>query len=171
MRRRPWSKAPDFDLPAADRDGRIVLGDYLRRGPVLLSLLLGLYCPFCRRRISQLKPTCDALREARIELVGVVIASVERARRYFELAVRRPCFLIAAAPDRSLHRAYRLMSFDRSPQFVAEKQLLASEALREMGIETVAENAGWAFTLAGGYEWTPKTTPNGRSRFRRPVRF
>jgi len=35
-------RAPDFDLPAADREGRISLSDYYRRGPVLLLLLRGL---------------------------------------------------------------------------------------------------------------------------------
>ena len=46
------------------------------------------------------------------------------------------------------------MSFDRSPEYVAENKRLAAKALREMGIEPEAEEAGWAFTLAGGYEWT-----------------
>src|SRR5437763_10263694 len=96
-------KAPDFDLPAAHRDGRIALADVRRRGPVLLTMLRGLYCPFCRRHIAQLKPTCDMLQEAHIELLGLVIGAPERTRRYFEF-VRTPCFPIAAAPDRALHR-------------------------------------------------------------------
>jgi hypothetical protein len=34
-------RAPDFDLPAADREGRISLSDYYRREPVLLLLVRG----------------------------------------------------------------------------------------------------------------------------------
>ena len=35
--------APDFTLPAADRDGSVSLADYRGRSPVLLTLLRGLY--------------------------------------------------------------------------------------------------------------------------------
>jgi peroxiredoxin len=34
-------KAPDFDLPAADHDGRVSLAEYRARGPVLLLFLRG----------------------------------------------------------------------------------------------------------------------------------
>ncbi len=47
----PGDRAPDFDLPAADRAGRVVLAEDRRRGAVLLDMLRGLYCPFCRRHI------------------------------------------------------------------------------------------------------------------------
>jgi AhpC/TSA family len=83
--------APDFDLPAADRDGRISLSDYYRRGPVLLLLLRGLYCSFCRRHISRLKSSCDMLQSAGIPMLGVVIASAERSRLYFRYR-NAPCF-------------------------------------------------------------------------------
>jgi peroxiredoxin len=39
----PGDRAPDFTLPAADRDGTVSLSDYRGRSPVLLSLLRGLY--------------------------------------------------------------------------------------------------------------------------------
>jgi peroxiredoxin len=35
--------APDFTLPAADRDGTVSLGDYRGERPVLLALFRGLY--------------------------------------------------------------------------------------------------------------------------------
>ncbi|MGH2627320.1 MAG: redoxin domain-containing protein [Anaerolineales bacterium] len=70
----PGDRAPDFELPAADVEGTVALAEYRRRGPVLLSMLRGLYCPFCRRHISQLRPTCEALRAAGIALLGIVIA-------------------------------------------------------------------------------------------------
>jgi peroxiredoxin len=85
----PGDRAPDFELPAADRDGRISLSDSYRRGPVLLLLLRGLYCAFCRRHISQLRSSCDLLQGAGIRMLGVVIASVERRRR-LSLGKSRP---------------------------------------------------------------------------------
>jgi peroxiredoxin len=66
----PGDRAPDFELPAADRDGRISLSDSYRRGPVLLLLLRGLYCAFCRRHISQLRSSCDLLQGAGIRMLG-----------------------------------------------------------------------------------------------------
>ena len=53
----PGDAAPDFELPAADAEGTVALAEHLRRGPVLLTMLRGLYCPFCRRHVSQLRPT------------------------------------------------------------------------------------------------------------------
>ena len=35
---RPGDCAPDFDLPAADHDGRVALREYLGRGPVLMGI-------------------------------------------------------------------------------------------------------------------------------------
>ena len=36
-------RAPDFKLPAVDREGTVSLSDYRGRSPVLLALLRGLY--------------------------------------------------------------------------------------------------------------------------------
>jgi len=109
----PGDRAPDFELPAADVEGRVTLAEHLRRGPVLLTMLRGLYCPFCRRQISQLRPTCETLRAAGIPLLGIVIARPERARQYSRHFP--PCFPIAAAPDRAIHRAYGLAEVIRTP--------------------------------------------------------
>src|SRR5262245_21317397 len=150
----PGDRAPDFTLPAADRDGTVALGDFLRRGPVLLVLLTGLYCPFCRRHISQLKPACELLRAGGIELVGLVVASAERARRYFHY--RPPCFSMAAAPDRAIHRAYGLAALDRTPAFREETERLAAEALRELGLPAPPGAAGPAFMKWDGFDMTPE---------------
>ena len=150
----PGDRAPDFDLPAADGDGRIALAEYLRLGPVLLTLLRGLYCPFCRRQISQLRPTCETLRAARVELLGVVIASVERARRYFTFG-GPPCFPIAAAPDRAIHRAYGLAEIDRTPEFRARAERRAAEILQELGVASAPGEANMTFAKLD-FEGTPE---------------
>ncbi len=39
----PGEPAPDFTLPAANREGSVSLADYRGRSPLLLSLFRGLY--------------------------------------------------------------------------------------------------------------------------------
>ena len=39
----PGEPAPDFTVPAANREGTVSLADYRGRGPVLLALYRGLY--------------------------------------------------------------------------------------------------------------------------------
>jgi peroxiredoxin len=148
----PGERAPDFELPAADVEGTVALREYLRRGPVLLTLLRGLYCPFCRRYISQLRPACEALHRAGIALLGVVVASPERARGYF--GHFPPCFPMAAAPDRALHRAYRLPEHIRTPEFVQETERKAGEILRGRGIEAPPGQARAVFMASDGFEMT-----------------
>src|SRR5262245_44212381 len=148
----PGDLAPDFELPAADHDGHVSLAEIRHRGPVLLVMLRGLYCPFCRRHISQLRPACDTLTAEGIQLLGVVVASAARARQYFRY--RPPCFPIAAAPDRALHRAYGLPSVDRTTQFLEETQRLAAEANAELGIEAPPSQAAAAFMKWDGFEMT-----------------
>jgi peroxiredoxin len=143
----PGHRTPDFDRPAADRDGRISLSDYYRRGPVFLLLLRGVYCAFCRRHISQLKSSCDLLQGAGIPMLGVVIASAERSRLYFRFGAA-PCFPVAAAPDRSVHRAYGLPAVERTPEMVAHATQQADEALREMNIDS----GGDPFTALHHYD-------------------
>jgi peroxiredoxin len=114
----PSDLAPDFELPAADAKGTVALADYRRRGSVLLVMLRGLYCPFCRRGIGLLRPTCEALRNAGIPLLGVVVPSPPRARQYFRHFPA--CFPVVAAPDRALHRADGLPEEDRTPEALSE---------------------------------------------------
>jgi len=40
---RPGEPAPDFTLPAANRQGTVSLADYRGRSPLLLALYRGLY--------------------------------------------------------------------------------------------------------------------------------
>jgi peroxiredoxin len=148
----PGDLAPDFQLPAADVGNTVALAEYLRRGPVLLAMLRGLYCPFCRRHISQLRPTCEALRASRIALLGIVVASPKRARQYF--GHFPPCFPIAAAPDRAIHRAYGLPEVIRTAEFRQETERRAGEILRELGLQATPGQAGSVFGASDGFEMT-----------------
>ena len=49
--------APDFVLPVVNQDGAdtVSLAGYRGRAPILLAMMRGLYCAFCRRHIAQLQ--------------------------------------------------------------------------------------------------------------------
>jgi peroxiredoxin len=148
----PGDRAPDFELPAADVEGTVSLAEHCRRGPVLLTMLRGLYCPFCRRQISQLRPTCETLRAAGISLLGIVIASPERSRQYFRHFPA--CFPIAAAPDRTIHRAYGLLEVTRTPEFRQETERRAAAILHELDQQVPAGQALSVFMTSDGFEMT-----------------
>jgi peroxiredoxin len=158
----PGDLAPDFTLPAANVEGNMTLSEYLRRGPVFLTMLRGLYCPFCRRHISQLRPTCETLRIAGIALLGVVLASPERARQYFNRFP--PCFPIVAAPDRAIHRAYGLPEVMRTPERDQEVERRAADFLREVGQEAPPGQARSLIVTYDAFE----ITPEDQAEWRRP---
>ena len=93
------------------------------------------------------------------------MASAGRARQYFRY--RPPCFPIAAAPDRELHRAYGLPSVERTAQFLEETRRLAAEANAELGIEAPPGEAALAFMKWDGFEMTAEDT----AEHERPLQF
>jgi peroxiredoxin len=102
----PGQPAPDFRLPAVDRDEMISLADYRGRSPVFLALFIGLWCPFCRRSIAKMSENEGALRAAGVETLGVVATTPENARLYFKF---RPTKLrLASDPELTTHRTYGL---------------------------------------------------------------
>jgi peroxiredoxin len=100
----PGEPAPDFTLPTADGQGTVSLAEYRGRSPVFLALLVGLWCPFCRRQIVQMGATEGKLKALGVETLGVVATAPENARVYFKF---RPTRLrLGADPELSTHRAY-----------------------------------------------------------------
>ena len=121
--------APDFSLPAADREGMVSLADYRGRSPVLLALERGLYCPFCRRHLAQLGTTREKLRERGVETLAVVAAPSERARLYLRLRPTR--VPVAADPERATHRAYGLPNPAVTPEL--------TQVMREVAVNPTGE--------------------------------
>ena len=103
---RPGDPAPDFALPAVNREGQVSLDDYRGRSPVLVALFRGLHCPFCRRQLVQLGTTQDKLKALGVETMAVVNTPLERARLYFKYRPAR--VLLAADPEAATHRAFRV---------------------------------------------------------------
>src|SRR6266852_5385503 len=100
----PGEPAPDFVLPAVNQEGTVALADYRGRTPVLLAMMRGLYCAFCRRHIAQLGTTRQKLRALGVEALAIVAMQPESARLYYRF---RPVGVpIAADPDLATQRAY-----------------------------------------------------------------
>jgi peroxiredoxin len=113
---KPGEPAPDFTLPAVERDGTVSLADYRGRSPVFLALFRGVYCPFCRRAIAQMGTVQEKLRALGVESLGVVTTTPENARLYFKF---RPTRLrLAADPDLRTHRAYGVPQPEVTPELM-----------------------------------------------------
>src|SRR5499425_2922739 len=112
----PGEPAPDFTLRAIDQPATVSLADYRGRSPLFLALLIGLWCPFCRRAIVQTAPTESQLKTLGVETLGVVATAPENARLYFKF---RPTRLrLASDPELSTHRAYGLPKPTPTPEFM-----------------------------------------------------
>lgn len=110
----PGDPAPDFTLPAVDREGTVSLADYRGRSPVLVAMMRGLYCAFCRRHIAQLGITREKLRALGVEVLAIVATKPERARLYYRF---RPVGVpVAADPDLTTHRAYGVPNRAMTPE-------------------------------------------------------
>jgi peroxiredoxin len=112
----PGEPAPEFALPAVDGTGAVSLADYRGRSSVFLALLIGLWCPFCRRQIARIGAAEDKLKPLGVESLGIVATPPENARLYFRF---RPTRLrLAADPELTTHRAYRLPKPVPTPEFL-----------------------------------------------------
>src|SRR5262245_46263507 len=101
---RPGESAPDFVLPAVNHEGTVSLADYRGKSPVLLAMMRGLYCAFCRRHIAQLGTTRQKLKGLGVEALAIVPMRPERLRLYYRFRpVKVP---LAADPEMVTHRAY-----------------------------------------------------------------
>ena len=96
--------APSFSLPAVSREGTISLDEYGGNTALLIGMLRGVYCPFCRRQVAQLSDLAERIRPQGIDTLIVITTPVDRARVYFK---HYPTTLaIASDPEMATHRAY-----------------------------------------------------------------
>jgi peroxiredoxin len=133
----PGEPAPDFVLPAVNRDGTVSLSDYRGRTPVLLAMMRGLYCAFCRRHIAQLGTTRQKLLSLGVEVLAIVAMEPERLRLYYRY---RPVGVpMAADPDLVTHRAYGVPQPALTPeisQAVASKYAALARELQIAATDT-----------------------------------
>jgi peroxiredoxin len=149
---KPGDRAPDFTLPAADREGVVALAQY-RGHPVLVALFRGLYCPFCRHEIAQLSPTAERLKAAGIETIGIVATAAERARLYFRIKPSR--FPLGADPELVTHRAYGLRSLERNAQAAEMIETAAQQLALDLGVTAPAGEGRQVIDRLDGFEPQP----------------
>ncbi len=148
--------APDFSLPAVHQEGNVSLADYRGKSPLLLAIFRGLYCPFCRRAVTQFGTLSDKLKASGVESLAVVATERENARLYFKY---RPARVpIAADPDLVTHRAFGLPH-----QAISEKLIKAVEEIKidptgELGKPVKLMEAGHALNKVHGYQLSATDT-------------
>jgi peroxiredoxin len=148
----PGEPAPDFTLPAVEREGTVSLADYRGRAPVLLALFRGLYCPFCRRAIAQLGITRDKLRGMGVETLGVVATKTENARLYFR---HRPSRLpLAADAELATHRAYGLPKTPVTPDLLQAMKTVRVNPTGDLPEPMSLAEAAQAIDRLDGFEPT-----------------
>jgi peroxiredoxin len=146
----PGDRAPGFTLPAADREGEISLGEYHGHTPVFLALFRGLYCPFCRRQLTQLNRTAGWLTGRGIPTLAVVATPAERARQYFRYRPLR--FPVAADPDLNTHHAYGFWERPFTPRLEQMAEEAALDFAREVGLSARLGRASEAIRTFDGFE-------------------
>jgi peroxiredoxin len=126
--------APDFTLPVVNQDGTdiVSLATYRGRTPVLLAMMRGLYCAFCRRHIAQLGTTRRKLQALGVEVLAIAAMPPERLRLYYRF---RPVGVpVAADPELSTHRAYGVPQPALTPEILQAVSSRHVDLARELQI-------------------------------------
>jgi peroxiredoxin len=148
----PGEPAPDFKLPAVDRPETVSLADYRGRSSVFLALLIGLWCPFCRRQIALMGPMEQRLKALDVETLGVVATTPENARLYFKY---RPTKLrLASDPQLTTHRAYGLPKPAPTPEFMGALETTRINPFEDLPEPLPVMQAAMAISNADGYPAT-----------------
>jgi peroxiredoxin len=128
----PGDLAPDFTLATVPNEGFVSLADYRGKTPVLLAVMRGLYCAFCRRHIAQLGITRQKLQALGVEVLAIVATKPEQARLYYRF---RPVSVpLAADPDLATHRAYGVPNRAMTPEILQAVASKYVDLARELKI-------------------------------------
>jgi peroxiredoxin len=148
----PGEPAPDFTLPAANREGTVSLAEFRGRSPVFLALFVGLWCPFCRRSIAQIGTAEGPLRAAGVETLGVVASAPENTRLYFKY---RPTRLrLGADPALTTHRAFGVPRPVPTPELMAQIESTRIDPTGELPEPLPIMDVAMALGKADGYAST-----------------
>jgi len=148
----PGEAAPDFTLPAVNVNETVSLADYRGRSPVFLALLVGLWCPFCRRQIAQMSATEGKLKSLGVESLAVVATPPDNARLYFKF---RPTRLrLGADPELSTHRAFRVPRPEPTPEFIAALETTRVNPTGDLSEPLPVQQAAMAIGRLDGYTET-----------------
>jgi peroxiredoxin len=148
----PGEPAPDFTLPAADRQGSVSLADYRGRSPLLLALFRGLYCPLCRRNIVQMGQAREKLQAVGVEMLGVVATKPEHARLYFRFHPARVS--LAADPEMTTLQAYGVPKPPVTPERLQYFQSVRVNPYGELPETVPGTEVAATLNQLDGYELT-----------------
>ena len=149
----PGERAPDFALPAVAGPETVSLADYRGRSPLFLSLMLGLWCPFCRRSLVKLGALEGKLKELGVESLAVVATEPENARLYFKF---RPTRLrMASDPELTTHRAFRVPKPEATPALMQALESTRINPTGELPEPLPVPEAAKALQALDGYTYTP----------------
>lgn len=141
--------APDFAVPAIQEDRLISLAEYRGRTPLLLGLFPGLYCPFCRRALTQMAATSEKLKSRGVESLAVVGTELENARLYFKY---RPTTLpLGADPQLTTHRLYGVPKPGLTPELMKTIEEIRINPTGELPEPMPPMAAAEALTALDGY--------------------
>ena len=159
----PGERAPEFSLPAIDREGTVSLADYTGRSPLMLALFRGLWCPFCRKAIASLGRSAASLRERGVESLAVVATTPENARLYFRF---RPTGVpLAADPGLMTHRLFRVPLDPPSPQAIETLATTPNNPTGELPEPLPLPQAGALINRLEGFTPTAVDSEESHSQF------
>lgn len=149
----PGEPAPSFDLPAVDGAGAVALSDYVGKSNLFLALMVGLWCPFCRRQLVQLGAMEDKLKALGVQSLAVVATDPIHARVYFKF---RPTRLrLASDPAMDIHRAYRVPRVDPTPELLQALDQVRINPFGDLPEPIGVKDLAMKLTSEDGYSPTP----------------
>src|SRR5438093_8187232 len=153
----PGEHAPDFTLPAVDGKAPVSLADYRGRSPVFLALLIGLWCPFCRRQIAQIGANEAKLKPLGVESLAIVATPPENAQLYFKF--RPSPVRLASDPHLTTHRAYGIPKPELTPEFMKAMETTRINPFQELPGSLPVMEAAMATAKRDGYVETATDRP------------
>ncbi|MBS0342331.1 MAG: redoxin domain-containing protein [Proteobacteria bacterium] len=149
----PGEPAPEFELPAVDGPGPVTLGDYRGKSNLFLALMVGLWCPFCRRQLVQLGAMEDKLKALGVQSLAVVATDPVHARVYFKF---RPTRLrLASDPALSIHRAFRVPKPEPTPELLQALGEVRVNPFGDLPEPMHLQELSAKLTAEDGYAGTP----------------
>lgn len=148
----PGDRAPDFALPAVADAGVVSLADYRGRSALFLVLMVGLWCPFCRRQIVQLGSLHGGLQDLGVQSLVVVATDPDNARLYFRY--RPTPMRLASDPGLVTHRAYGVPKPVPTPQLLAEVDALRIDPFGDLPEPQPVKQLSDTLSARDGYSMT-----------------
>lgn len=155
--------APDFQLQVVDRDATVSLEDYRGRSALLLALFRGLYCPFCRRAISQMANVRPKLEPLGVESLAVVATRLDNARLYFKYhpsGVR-----LAVDPELTTHTSYGLPRPALTPELLQAMHAVTINPTGELPQPLAPQEAASALDRLHGFRPTEQDQQDSEHQF------